>query len=477
MKYSGVYEDGWIARSSHVALAPGPAGHLVLQAEVLPHPGQRLEVVVDGEVVASETVAAGPLAMQIPVPQSRTPRDVELHWAESGPLSDADPREAAALLKSLEITPPRTPSSIRLPGTLGSLGRDYSGIYRDGWIEKEAHIVLSGGSASRLVLRAHIFLQQRQHLEIVLDGEPLFSEDVEPGAFNLRLSIPASDSNRQIDLRWGETAEVGPGDLREAAALIRFIGVAEPSAPKPQRRIPEDLDDPNLEASGIYDDGWVEQSMYIVLAGGEAGVLVIRADVPAVPDQNLTVLLNGGTLTAQAVAPGPLELRLPVPATDFDRRIELLWARTVTVGTNDIREAAALLRFVGLTTGGAPTVVQLPSALTNPNFEHTGIHGDGWAQRRSAVVLAGGPAAQLTIRAHVLPTRNGQRLDVSVDGIVVESRNVVPGEADLQVPVPATSAPRRIELTWAATNEVSSDDPRQAAALLRMLALGPPARR
>lgn len=477
MKYSGVYEDGWIARSSHVALAPGPAGNLVLQAEVLPHPGQRLEVVVDGKVVASETVAAGELAMQIPVPQSRTPRDVELHWAESGPLSDADPREAAALLKSLEITPPRTPSSIRLPGTLGSLGRDYSGIYRDGWVEKEAHIVLSGGSASRLVLRAHIFLQQRQHLEIVLDGERLFSEDVELGALNLRLSIPASDSNRQIDLRWGETAEVGPGDPREAAALIRFIGVAEPSAPKPQRRIPEDLDDPILEASGIYDDGWVEQSMYIVLAGGEAGVLVIRADVPAVPDQNLTVLLNGGTLSAQAVAPGPLELRLPVPATDSDRRVELLWARTVLpVGTNDAREAAALLRFVGLTTGDAPAVVQLPSALTNPDFERTGIYEDGWAQQRSTVVLAGGPAAQLTIRAHALATKVGQRLDVSVDGSVVESLTVVPGEVDVQISVPASGAPRTIELAWAATNEVSPDDPRQAAALLRMLALGTPRR-
>jgi len=481
VRYSGIYEDGWIAQSGQVLLAPGPAGDLTVQVEVLPRSGQQLQVVVDGQVLASETVAAGPLAMRIPVPESPTPRNVELRWTGTTRLSDQDPREAAALLKSVEImpprkSPPRRPFSIRLPGTLGSFGQDYTGIYRDGWVEKDAHVVLAGGGASRLVLRGYVFVQPRQHLEIVLDGESLFSENVEPGVLNLHLPIQASDSNRRIELRWGETAQVGPGDPREAAALIRFIGIHAGSAPKAQWHLPEDFEDPDLESGGVYEDGWLEQSSHLILAGGEKGVLVVRAEIPAAPDQHLAILLNGSTLTAQAVAPGPLEVRVPVPPADSNRRIELLWRETVPVGPDDPRETAALLRFIGVTTGEAPEMVQLPSALRDPNFEHTGIHKDGWAERHSTAVLAGGPAAQLIIRARVLPTQAGQRLDVSVDGSVLDSRSVSPGEITLQIAVPASTAPRRVELAWAATTQLGPDDRRQAAALLRSLALAPGSR-
>jgi len=473
VEYSGVYEDGWIAASGRVVLAPGPAGNLVMRAEVLTLPEQHLKVTVDGRLVASESVEGGPLDLRIPVPESRVPRTVELHWAGTTRLSADDPREAAALLKFLEVTPARTPTSIRLPGTLTALGGDYAGIFPDGWVEKEAHLVLAGGGAARLVLRGHVSLEREQRLDVMVDGERVFSKEVQPGPLDFRIAVPATPRDRRIDLRWTETARVGPDDPREAAALIRFIGVGAGSPPKAQRRIPEDLDDPDLEAGGIYEDGWVEETAHLVLAGGAKGLLVLQAEALDVPDQHLTVGLDGSAVVSQPVAPGPLHLRASIPPSESDRKVELQWAKTVPVGPDDPRRAAALLRFVGVSSGKPPTLAHLPSALSDPNFESTGIFQDGWAERHATAILAGGPAAQLTVRAEVLPTAGGQRLDVIVDGSVLESRSIAPGELDLRAPVPASASHRKLELCWAVAGPISEGDARQATARVTFLGIQP----
>lgn len=173
----------------------------------------------------------------------------------------------------------------------------------------------------------------------LLQADPLFAE---------LLASPRSAGWRQAAA--GCTAE-GPWSV-----LIRSDGddpapPVDSEAPSAVDRQAGGLDDPCLVSSGIFADGWVERDAQVVLAGGPATTLVVRALVPQREGgerQRLEVLQNGRTVAAKNVAPGQLELRIPVPASSSDRRIELSWAGASTIAPNDPRQAAALLDFLGV---------------------------------------------------------------------------------------------------------------------------------
>jgi hypothetical protein len=104
LEYSGIYEDGWAAEDSFAVLAGGPAGELLLRAEVPPDPGgQRLQLFVNGRQLLNRTISAGALDLRVPLPPSRTPRQIELRWASAPKLPAPDGRPAAALIKFLGI--------------------------------------------------------------------------------------------------------------------------------------------------------------------------------------------------------------------------------------------------------------------------------------------------------------------------------------------------------------------------------------
>jgi len=149
-----------------------------------------------------------------------------------------------------------------------------------------------------------------------------------------------------------------PLDPRYLSAYLRdvsLIGNADYRRLRPPRAIqhfPGDLANPNLQYSGISEEGWVGRESYVVFAPGAAATLVLRADVPPREGQRLDVLVNGRHLASRAVGPGRLELRIPVPSSRPERRIELRWAGTARIGPNDPRRFAALLRYVGLAERG-----------------------------------------------------------------------------------------------------------------------------
>ena len=169
-----------------------------------------------------------------------------------------------------------------------------------------------------------------------------------------------------------------------------------------------------------------------------------------------------------------LDLRVALPATEVDRRVELRWEKDRPVSDSDPRPAAARLRFIGLASGTAPNALgRFPVDLLDPNLVHSGIYADGWLARESQAVLAGGPAARLIVRARVPAHIQEQSLDVAVDGVSMASETRVGSLVDLWIDVPASDAARPIELRWARTAPVAGDDPRLAAALLDLLALTP----
>ena len=106
LEYSGFYEDGWMAGRAYVVLAGGSAAQLDIRGDnVLPVPGQRLQVVVNGRQVADRATPPGTLDLRIPIPAAHGDRKVELRWAKVSRLTPPDTRPATAHLTKLGIVP------------------------------------------------------------------------------------------------------------------------------------------------------------------------------------------------------------------------------------------------------------------------------------------------------------------------------------------------------------------------------------
>ena len=143
-------------------------------------------------------------------------------------------------------------------------------------------------------------------------------------------------------------------DTRHVTSYVRdlsLVGDARFRRRRPPvvvRRFPQDLANPNLEYSGIYEDGWVGERSYLVLAGGGPASLVLRGQIPPMRAQRVQVTVDGRKVLLRPVVPGPLRLRIPLPAAAGRRRIELDWSHLRGLPSPDLRPVAARLELVGL---------------------------------------------------------------------------------------------------------------------------------
>lgn len=117
-------------------------------------------------------------------------------------------------------------------------------------------------------------------------------------------------------------------------------------------------------------------------------------------------------------------------------------------------------------------LARFPDDLVAPGVVSMGIYKDGWLERESQILLAADGAAQLIVRAQVLPGMD-QRLDVLVDGRAIASKDIEAGPLTLILPLPLANGSRSIELRWAGVVPLASPDNRRAAALLEFVGLQP----
>lgn len=143
-------------------------------------------------------------------------------------------------------------------------------------------------------------------------------------------------------------------DPRFLTAYVRNVSLvdeaeyAQLNAPLALSSFPADLANEDLEYSGIYEDGWVGEDSYAVLAHGPAADLVLNAAVPAGAGKHLQILLNGRAIASVPAPAGSLSVRVHVPASSSRRRVELRFAAAIRLKAPDLRPASAHLTFLGL---------------------------------------------------------------------------------------------------------------------------------
>lgn len=117
---------------------------------------------------------------------------------------------------------------------------------------------------------------------------------------------------------------------------------------------PQDLANPHLEYSGIYEDGWVAEQAFLGLKGAEHHKnLVVRGEVYKYDKMGLntivTLFIDGQPIWKQQLSMGNFNLQVPLPSIGTgSHRVEVRFDKVVAhLSKDDKRPAAAQLHYIG----------------------------------------------------------------------------------------------------------------------------------
>ena len=171
--------------------------------------------------------------------------------------------------------------------------------------------------------------------------------------------LPFPDERSGLMRLYGSAIHVDPRRLVAFARDISLLSeqdYARLSPPTSLTSFPRDLAHPDLEYSGIYEDGWTsERASFTLTQPSSATSLLLRGAVPNITPNfqtQLTVSLDGRPIARRTLAPGPFELRLPVSPdlrTPKRRRVELRFAAPQRLAAPDRRLVTILLSSIGFT--------------------------------------------------------------------------------------------------------------------------------
>jgi hypothetical protein len=153
-------------------------------------------------------------------------------------------------------------------------------------------------------------------------------------------------------------------DERNMTLFARDISVIDDAdyrrlaAPSHVERFPADLADPNLEFSGIYEDGWTSESSRFVLQSNHSSTVVVRGTVPTVSDPafrtRLCITVDGTQAGCTALDVGHFTFAARVDGIkDGKHEVRVHFDRHQQLGAGDGRPIAMLAEYIGF--GNAQT--------------------------------------------------------------------------------------------------------------------------
>jgi hypothetical protein len=129
----------------------------------------------------------------------------------------------------------------------------------------------------------------------------------------------------------------------------QYLAIQAPSA---VQSFPGDLKNKGLEYSGVYEDGWVAESSYLVLQQNDgANHLAVSVAVPSIKGRRAAswaaLSIDGHEVARKPVNSGSvIEFNVLIPG-EGRRRIGLRFDHAVTLPSPDTRPVSAQLRYAG----------------------------------------------------------------------------------------------------------------------------------
>ena len=159
-----------------------------------------------------------------------------------------------------------------------------------------------------------------------------------------------------LALDLGEQASQLPvGDTRPLGGWIRDVSALTPgrrgalAPPASISQFPRDLlDNPGLEYSGIFEDGWIGRDSWVTLRlpEGDRMALQLKLQIPGIgklaAGNRVRVKLDGAERLARTLPAGEFETLVELPRPASDRvRVEISWDHTENLPKRDARPVAA----------------------------------------------------------------------------------------------------------------------------------------
>jgi hypothetical protein len=135
-------------------------------------------------------------------------------------------------------------------------------------------------------------------------------------------------------------------------SLISEDEYANINSPTQIATFPDDFTNPELEYSGVYEDGWISEAAFLKLRQPNvSSKLTIHGIVPEIHDSAFTstleVMVDGKKVVSQRLELGEFKVQLEVPFEKKNRRIDLLFSNFQHLPSPDSRPVAAQLKFIG----------------------------------------------------------------------------------------------------------------------------------
>jgi len=286
----------------------------------------------------------------------------------------------------------------------------------------------------------------------------------------------------------------GAGDPRRIVGFARNISLVTEEqvrammSPQAIERFPEDLLNPGLLFSGIYEDGWVADAARIQLGSEtQAKSIRIKGELPGIgrlrEGARIAIFVDEKEVAQRRLIPGDFELQAGIPAAAGRRWVELRADKTDRLSSDDPRVVSIRLTSIELT-GDPPegpgaivppqSIKSFPADLLKHGLSFSGVYNDGWIAEVARIQLGSETQAKSIRITGQLPAigrlREGARIAVFVDGREVARQRLAPGDFELQVGIPAAAGPRWVELRVDTTDRLSAEDSRMAS--LRLTSIG-----
>ena len=198
-------------------------------------------------------------------------------------------------------------------------------------------------------------------------------------------------------------------------------------------RLPQDLyDNPGLEYSGLFEDGWMSNQAYLVFGPAKRGDFVsfqgVIPETPAFNDGGVTVIMtiNGDASEPVLLRPGPFTLNRFVHSDSPTTKIEFLFSKSGSYGTTDLRNLSAYINEISLQTAAdLMPILQSGNRVGGDNFRFQGIDVDGWTAKEADFHLPPSANDQILELEMEIPgwaTENPGAIRILVDGTEVAAQ-------------------------------------------------------
>lgn len=320
-------------------------------------------------------------------------------------------------------------------------------------------------------------------------GARVFSAPISPQMLgsSAYIGMDMGKTGRQFDEpeRTGSMnlyGKIVPMDARRVVGFARDISIISEDEyralqpPASLSRFPADLVAPDLEYSGIYEDGWLsEQAFFYLTQPTQQGYFVIQGMIPQLKDPHfkttLRVFIDGREAINKTLTTGDFDIHIPHQGSG-KHKVTLQFSHWQELTAPDSRPTGALLKFIGFKEN-TPTskISRFPEDLT-PSIESSGIYKDGWLSEKSYLYLTQREKKGNLVVKGVIPQIGDPNfqteIQVFIDDRKVMSKKLPIGDFELQIPN-QEAGKHKVALEFSKSQLLPAPDSRTTAALLKFL--------